>query len=81
NPVADGSFTIDSAACPTGATAGLRAGRATASAAGNSGLRYDASSGQYLFNWKTERTWAGTCRELIVGTSDGQEHRLTFQFR
>lgn len=49
--------------------------------AGASELRYDAGSDQYHYVWKTDRAWAGTCRQLIVKLRDGTEHRANFQFR
>ena len=49
--------------------------------AGASELRYDAGSDQYHYVWKTDRAWAGSCRQLIVKLRDGTEHRANFQFR
>jgi uncharacterized repeat protein (TIGR01451 family) len=49
--------------------------------AGSSSLSYDASSGQYIYVWKTNSAWAGTCRQLIVKLNDGSEHRANFKFR
>ncbi|HWW74069.1 MAG TPA: PxKF domain-containing protein, partial [Pyrinomonadaceae bacterium] len=34
--------------------------------AGGSSLSYDASSDQYVYVWKTDSSWAGTCRQLVV---------------
>lgn len=48
--------------------------------AGGSTLTYDAASAQYTYIWKTDRTWAATCRLLTVRLSDGSEHRALFQF-
>lgn len=51
------------------------------SAAGSSsGLTYDASSGVYSFVWKTEKTWAGTCRQLTLTLQDGTSHVAEFHF-
>jgi hypothetical protein len=44
------------------------------------GLRYDAESGRYLFNWKSSKTWGGTCRKLYLRLDDGSEHTATFRF-
>ena len=44
-------------------------------------LHYDAASGQYIYVWKTDRTWAGTCRELQLKFIDGQVQRAAFNFR
>lgn len=49
--------------------------------AGSSSLSYDASLDQYSYVWKTEKSWAGTCRQLIVKLADGTSHRANFQFR
>jgi hypothetical protein len=48
--------------------------------AGNSGLSYDAGSNQYNYPWKTDRAWAGTCRQLNVRLIDGTEHKANFSF-
>ena len=45
-----------------------------------SALRYDAAEGQYILNWRTDRSWTG-CRDLILQLSDGSSHRATVQFR
>ncbi|MGB2953519.1 MAG: PxKF domain-containing protein [Gaiellaceae bacterium] len=45
---------------------------------GLSGLRYD---GQYVFNWSTDKAWAGSCRRLFVHFSDGSApYFADFQF-
>jgi probable HAF family extracellular repeat protein len=48
-------------------------------AASVSGLRYDGT--QYIYVWKTEKTWARTCRQLTVKLIDGTVHRANFQFK
>jgi predicted extracellular nuclease len=47
---------------------------------GNSGLTYDASSDRYTYVWKTQKQWAGTCRELTVELVDGTSHTAIFTF-
>jgi hypothetical protein len=47
--------------------------------AGNSSLSYDASSDQYNYVWKTEKSWAGQCRQLVVKLDDGTFHRANFK--
>jgi hypothetical protein len=42
------------------------------------GLSYDAVADQYVYVWKTAKTWAGQCRQLVVGLTDGTEHRANF---
>ncbi len=49
--------------------------------AGGSSLSYNAASDQYHYVWKTENSWAGTCRQLVVKLNDGSEHRANFKFR
>ena len=49
--------------------------------AGNSSLSYDPSSDQYIYVWKTEASWAGTCRQLVVQLNDGSIHRANFKFK
>jgi hypothetical protein len=46
-----------------------------------SGLRFDPASGQYVYSWKTDKVWAGTCRQLNIRLVDGSSHLATFQFR
>jgi uncharacterized protein len=49
--------------------------------AGGNVLTYDAAAGQYVYVWKTDRAWSGTCRRLIVQLNDGTMHDAMFQFR
>jgi hypothetical protein len=49
--------------------------------AGASGLSYDAATGQYSYTWKTDKTWAGSCRQLVLKLTDGSEHIAMFHFR
>jgi hypothetical protein len=49
--------------------------------AGGSSLSYDAGSDQYVYVWKTESSWAGTCRQLVVTLKDGSVHRANFRFK
>jgi hypothetical protein len=46
-----------------------------------SGLSYDPVTGQYAYTWKTDKAWAGTCRELVLRLVDGTQHRARFQLR
>ena len=45
---------------------------------GGTGLRYDTTSGQFIYNWKTPKK-AGTCYAVTATTSDGST--LTALFR
>lgn len=49
--------------------------------AGGSSLSYDASSDQYIYVWKTDSAWAGTCRQLVVTLNDGSVHVANFKFK
>ena len=49
--------------------------------AGGSSLSYDPVSDQYIYVWKTEAAWAGTCRQLVVQLNDGSIHRANFKFK
>jgi uncharacterized repeat protein (TIGR01451 family) len=49
--------------------------------AGGSSLTYNAGSDTYQYNWKTEKSWAGTCRVLVVKLADGTEHVAYFKFK
>jgi hypothetical protein len=49
--------------------------------AGGSSLSYDAESDTYTYVWKTEDSWAGMCRQLIVRLNDGSERVAFFKFR
>ncbi len=49
--------------------------------AGNSSLQYDVSTGQYIYVWKTDKTWSTTCRMLTVTLADGTSHDALFTFR
>jgi len=49
--------------------------------AGGSSLSYSAGSDQYNYVWKTEKSWAGTCRQLVVKLIDGTSHQANFKFK
>jgi hypothetical protein len=48
--------------------------------AGNSGLQFDPGTLVYTFVWKTDKSFAGTCREFRLTLSDGSVHTARFQF-
>ncbi len=48
--------------------------------AGSSSLSYDPVAGQYIYVWKTDKGWAGTCRQLQVRLIDGTMHTARFSF-
>lgn len=49
--------------------------------AGSSGLSYDASTNRYVYVWKTDKRWRGSCRQLLVRLSDGSTYAANFRFR
>lgn len=48
--------------------------------AGGSSLSYDPTTGQYIYVWKSEKSWAGSCRQLQVKLADGSYHHANFSF-
>jgi hypothetical protein len=51
------------------------------STAGNSSLQYDALTGQYTYVWKTDKSWANTCRQLVVKLADGTSRAANFKLK
>jgi len=49
------------------------------STAGNSSLQF--GSGQYVYVWKSEKAWGGSCRQLVVKLADNNEYRASFRFK
>ena len=49
--------------------------------AGNSSLSYDPTTQTYTYVWKTDKAWAGTCRQLDVQLSDGSHRLALFKFK
>ena len=62
------------------ATAPVDGVEETVTAGGNS-LTYDAATGLYAYVWKTDRAWAGTCRQLVMAFADGSNARATFKLK
>jgi len=48
--------------------------------AGSSSLSYDPAADLYTYVWKTDKTWAGSCRELTVTLNDNSMHKASFRF-
>ena len=44
-------------------------------------LSFSPGTGRYQLGWNTDRSWTGTCRELILRFRDGSQARATFAFR
>jgi hypothetical protein len=68
-----------SRAYPCRSSADLDRGTATR-ASGRHRLRYQRRRNLYVYRWKTERDWAGDCRQFILKLSDGSYHRADFRF-
>ncbi len=47
----------------------------------SSGLSYDPVTDIYVYTWKTQKPWAGTCRQLVMKMDDGTFHRANFMLR
>ena len=43
-------------------------------------FQYDRRSDRYVMLWKTDRRWAGTCREFVLKLDDGSVHTARFLF-
>jgi hypothetical protein len=50
------------------------------SAAGASGVQY-LGSGNWQYNWKTSKGYAGTCRVMVLTLKDGTQHTAEFKFK
>jgi hypothetical protein len=74
---ASGSPSFTQTACSSGDPV---ASVETSVSAGQSGLSYDADSGQYTYVWKTDRQWAGKCGTLTLSFIDGSQHTANFKF-
>ena len=49
-------------------------------AAGSTTIHYDAAANQFVYNWKTNAAWAGSCRALQLTLDDGTAHLAVFEF-
>ena len=67
------------AAYPCGTNASTDAIETTLTA-GSSSLSYDAATATYTYVWKTDKTWASSCRELTLRFHDGTIKKARFQF-
>ena len=48
---------------------------------GASGLQYDAQTDVYTYVWKSDKSWTGKCRQLVVKLKDGSVHTAMFKFK
>jgi hypothetical protein len=46
-----------------------------------SSLAYDPIEDQYIYVWKTDKKWSGSCRSLNVMLNDETQHVAHFQFK
>jgi len=49
-------------------------------AAGASSLSYDSPSDRYTYVWKSDKSWAGSCRRLLLQLNDGSLKYADFNF-
>lgn len=73
---APGYPTSNVATCDAGASEDVIEATLTA---GGSSLSYDAAADQYVYVWKTDKAWAGQCRQLRVKLADGTLHAANFK--
>ena len=45
-----------------------------------SSLKFDAATGRYQYNWKTDKAWRDTCRKLVMAFADGSTAEALFSF-
>lgn len=69
---------LTSVSCPSGTSGSTDVIEEYAS--GASGLQ-SLGNGNWQFNWKTPKTYAGQCRVMTLTLSDGTEHIAYFQFK
>lgn len=48
---------------------------------GPTGFRYDGSRDEYIFLWKTDKSWGDTCRVFVLGLADGTTHDIVVHFQ
>lgn len=75
--LAAGSPTITFTACNAGASVDAVEETVTA---GGSSLSYDLVADQYVYVWKTVKTWAGKCGTFTLKLDDGTAHSALFAF-
>lgn len=73
--LATANLTVTSLSCATGTTAD----QVEEYAAGGSGLQ-DLGDGNYQVNWKTPKTYAGSCKTLRLEIGDGVLHEAFIRF-
>jgi hypothetical protein len=71
-----GAPQVQQEACPGGPTSTVD--ETTTAAAG---LSYSAGADRYIYVWKTDKKWAGTCRKFVLKLTDGSTHTADFRFK
>jgi hypothetical protein len=69
------TVTVTSLACTIGSTAN----QVEESAAGGSGLQ-NLGNGYYQFNWKTPKSYAGSCKTMQLDLGEGITRNAAFEF-
>jgi len=78
-PVAAGYPKVAPVACGAGAQPS-GSDKARGSWKKRSGRSSKRGGWTYMFVWKTEKNWAGGCRQLVLKLDDGTLHRVELQF-
>lgn len=71
--------TSDAVACPSEPGAVIQPDLLEATSP--AGLKWDATAQQFVYTWKTARTFAETCRKFMLSLDDGSTHIALFQFK
>lgn len=50
-------------------------------ATSTSGLHYDPTTNQYVYNWKTAKSMSGNCYTMILRFNDGSDYRANFSLK
>jgi hypothetical protein len=64
---------------PCGSSAGLVGGTPTVGV-GHHKIHYSRDRNVYIYLWRTDRAWAGQCRQFVLKLADGSYHRADFRF-
>lgn len=70
------SITSNPVSCESGASLGDHEPASTVG-----GVQYLPGIGEYQLQWRTDRNWADSCRQLLVTADDGAVHTARFEFR